>query len=42
MKFELPGLPEVQCCPSQGFTTHESELLGARHCKAALATILVL
>ncbi|XP_003377981.1 conserved hypothetical protein, partial [Trichinella spiralis] len=40
--FELPGLPEVQCCLSQGFTTHESELLEARHCKAASAIILVL
>ncbi|XP_003377973.1 hypothetical protein Tsp_02175 [Trichinella spiralis] len=40
--FELPGLPEAQCCPSQRFNIHESELLEARHYKAASAMILVL
>ncbi|XP_003377980.1 hypothetical protein Tsp_02176, partial [Trichinella spiralis] len=35
--FELPGLPEAQCCPSQRFTTLQGELLEARHYKAASA-----
>ncbi|KRY05491.1 hypothetical protein T01_934, partial [Trichinella spiralis] len=42
LKFELPGLPEAQCCPSQRFNTFKGDLLEARHYKAASAMILVL
>ncbi|XP_003368225.1 hypothetical protein Tsp_14814 [Trichinella spiralis] len=40
--FELPGLPEAQCCPSQRFTTLKGDLLEANIYMAASPMILVL